>query len=431
MKKTIPLFLIIIGVALLTAAIVFWIDSRTTSEPQSFGRTLMDWLTLITGLGVSIKGWVDLFKRDESIKNEAQKPGSQIGSSKLPQATPEIRLPDKRYSRLVGREAEIKECLDALRNPNEKRFVGLIGMGGVGKSALAREVVERIRHEDLFSSFLWLTAKQQALDLDEEISSEQQVSYNTLLIRLISWLGLTSKLREEKILANREAAVQKALIDMSVLVILDNLETAENQEEIVQKFSNLFKTTSCRVILTSREEWKQTKHSIKRVALKGLQENDAIYLMREIAQDTKSKRGAEASETSLRKIARAVGYMPLALKISVGLLDNIDLAVLLKELEKLGSETIKNMYEYLFANTWRTLSNNQKKILIAISTFDEDEGVSAKHLRRTMVVPETEFADVVERLTQVSMIEVVGRIESTRYTLHPLTLNFIRLQIAQ
>jgi hypothetical protein len=29
------------------------------------------------------------------------------------------------------------------------------------------------------------------------------------------------------------------------------------------------------------------------------------------------------------------------------------------------------------------------------------------------------------------MIEVVGSIESTRYTLHPLTLNFIRVQIAQ
>jgi hypothetical protein len=283
----------------------------------------------------------------------------------------------------------------------------------------------------LFSSFLWLTAKQHALDLDEEISSEQQVSYETLLNRLISWLGLASKLREEKILANREAAAKKALVGMVVLVILDNLETSQNQDEIVQKFADLFKTTSCRVILTSREEWKQTKHSIKQIVLKGLQENDAISLIREVAQDTKSKRGANASETSLRKIVSAVGYMPLALKISVGLLDSIGLDVLLIDLEKLSSETIKSMYEYLFANTWRTLDNNQKKVLIAISTFDEDEGVSAKHLQRTMLVPENEFADVVEYLAQVSMIEVVGSIESTRYTLHPLTLNFIRVQIAQ
>jgi len=41
----------------------FWIDSSTSTEPQSFGKTLLDWATLIVGLGTSIKGWIDLLKK--------------------------------------------------------------------------------------------------------------------------------------------------------------------------------------------------------------------------------------------------------------------------------------------------------------------------------------------------------------------------------
>lgn len=365
-------------------------------------------------------------------KTETEKKDAALVSASVSvQSTLENRLPDKRYSRLIGRETEIKECLNILRNPNEKQLIGLIGMGGAGKSALAREVIERARNEKMFSSFLWLTAKQQTLDALDETSSEAQVSYETLLNRLIAWLGLTSQLREEKNFTDRETVVRKSLKHLSILVVLDNLETALDQEQIAQKFSSLFKNTSCRIILTSREEWRYARSGIKQISLGGLHESDALVLMREVAEDNVSRRGLTASEDSLRKIARAVGYMPLALKISIGLLDNLDLQVLLDDLGKLHSEQIKNMYDYLFANTWRSLTNSQKRVLIAISTFDEDEGVSARHLQRTKAVPKNEFTDVIERLAQISVIEVVGNVESTRYTLHPLTLNFIRLQVVK
>jgi hypothetical protein len=66
MKKVLPLIFVLIGTALLITAAVFWIDSSTSAEPESFGKALRDWLTLIVGLGASIKGWVDLAKKDVS-----------------------------------------------------------------------------------------------------------------------------------------------------------------------------------------------------------------------------------------------------------------------------------------------------------------------------------------------------------------------------
>lgn len=68
MKKVVPLLFVLVGSALLITAIVFWIESKTSIEPTSFGESLRDWLTFIVGLGVSIKGWLDLAKKDPSTQ---------------------------------------------------------------------------------------------------------------------------------------------------------------------------------------------------------------------------------------------------------------------------------------------------------------------------------------------------------------------------
>lgn len=65
MKKVLPLTLVLIGAALLITAVVFWIDSNTSAAPESFGKSLRDWITLIAGLGASIKGWIDLVKKEK------------------------------------------------------------------------------------------------------------------------------------------------------------------------------------------------------------------------------------------------------------------------------------------------------------------------------------------------------------------------------
>jgi hypothetical protein len=46
------------------------------------------------------------------------------------------------------------------------------------------------------------------------------------------------------------------------------------------------------------------------------------------------------------------------------------------------------------------------------------------------VVAGDDFANVIGRLVQMSLVEIAGGVEATRYTLHPLTLNFIRSQIS-
>ena len=67
MKKALPLTLVLLGAALLITAVVFWIDSKNSAQPQNFGQSLRDWIILVAGLGVSIKGWMDLVKKEIAI----------------------------------------------------------------------------------------------------------------------------------------------------------------------------------------------------------------------------------------------------------------------------------------------------------------------------------------------------------------------------
>lgn len=337
-------------------------------------------------------------------------------------------LPAKRYHALIGRDEEIQSILATLRDTNGKRLLAIVGMGGIGKSALTREALERATQEKLFRAFWWTTAKQQSLEVLDELSPDKNVSYETLLKRLMSWLGLGAELQKETKLASQEALVRKALSGSSILIVLDNLETAEDQDKIAERFAFLLQGTPSRAILTSREDFKGLGASVVTHSLKGLGEASAIQLMQDVARENGSQRALEAREGSLRKIVRAVGGMPLALKLAVGLLEVLDTTTLLDSLEKIQSEKVVQLYEYLFASAWRALTDAQKDMLVAISIYDENEGVRARHLREAQIVPDDQFADVLQHLASMSLIEISGGVNSTRYTLHPLTLNFIRTQ---
>src|SRR5262245_47508227 len=65
MKKVLPLTLILIGAALLITSVVFCIDSSNVAAPPNFGQSLRDWITLLAGLGASLKGWMDLVKKEK------------------------------------------------------------------------------------------------------------------------------------------------------------------------------------------------------------------------------------------------------------------------------------------------------------------------------------------------------------------------------
>lgn len=376
--------------------------------------------------GISNSPTKEKAKKQQKVSNIAKKTSENRKEIK---DTPINNLPEKLYTTLIGRDKEIEEIINSLKNPKGKRIIGIYGMGGVGKSSLAREVASRVIEQDIFSAVWWTTAKIQSLDVLDELSADKTVSYDILLSRLASWLGLGSELRVVTKIEDREHKIQKTLSRYKLLFILDNMETSIDQNEIATKFAKLITKTNCKILLTSREAWERVPDIlIDPIPLQGLSEQDGINLLLSIAQEQKNSRILAAKNEQLLTVTRSVKNMPLALKLVAGLLKNHDLSSVISNIEQIHSPKIVEMYEYLFASSWRSLSIDEKNMLIALSQFDEDEGTNSQLLKKAEIIQTDKFDQVIDNLAKMSLIEVSSdnNIEQIRYTLHPLTLNFIR-----
>jgi len=365
-------------------------------------------------------------KKQQRPLDKTQNPPEDIKNIK---GVPANTLPEKLYTTLIGRNKEIVEILNSLKDSQGKKIIGINGMGGVGKSSLAREVASRVIEQNIFSAIWWTTAKVQSLDILDELSLDKTVSYDIVLNRLASWLGLGSELRTVQKIEDREGKIQKALARYKLLFILDNMETSIDQNGIATRLAKLIIKTDCKIILTSRESWEKVPDIlINPVSLQGLSEQDGITLLRSIAQEQKNSRILTAKDEQLLTVTRSVKNMPLALKLVAGLLKNHDLSSVISNIEQIHSPKIIEMYEYLFASSWRSLSMDEKNILITLSQFDEDEGANSQLLRKSELIQADKFDEVIDNLAKMSLIEVSNdnNIEQIRYTLHPLTLNFIR-----
>ena len=69
MKKLVPLLIAFLGLALVIAAFVVWLE-----PPKDGGvfTTAGAIISFVAGLGASIKGWMDVFKKDEPANNVKQ-----------------------------------------------------------------------------------------------------------------------------------------------------------------------------------------------------------------------------------------------------------------------------------------------------------------------------------------------------------------------
>lgn len=334
-------------------------------------------------------------------------------------------LPGKLYVHFVGRESILGGCLEVLRDPRAFDTIGIEGLGGIGKTALARELAERALDGRGFQAVYWITAKRTTLEPgDVKTEPGREIVYESILSEIAGWLGIQAEAEDVQEQAQKEKRVQETLRVFPCLFVLDNLETAdEDQNSIAARLRKLLGPS--KAILTSREKWDPTV-DLYTVHLRGLNEDESVGLMKSVAEARGLDRLQRATYEQLAPLARIVGGAPLALKLTVGLLSTQDASILKTALEAVETQPISQMYRYLFLRSWRQLDDSARRLLFAVAQFSQSAGASVADLISTGGLEELAFADAIDRLTRLSLVEVAGDIEHTRYFLHPLTLNFLR-----
>lgn len=193
----------------------------------------------------------------------------------------------------VGREDKLSELRAALLDHGQAAIVGVRGMGGVGKSALAAHAAYQLK-ADFPDGVLWAR-----LDTSDTL---------TLLQSFATAFG--HDVSQYRDVESRAAAVRHILADKRALIVLDNAETSKHVKPLLPP-----STGACAVLVTTRNDLPATDGwaHIPLGAFEA-QSGEAMRLFEKFISPTRAQRHT----VELNQIANQLGHLPLALAIAAG-----------------------------------------------------------------------------------------------------------------
>lgn len=352
----------------------------------------------------------------------------------IPTQPPLIQLPVKGYRELVGRDALMGDIMAALRDPAGKWIVAVDGMGGIGKTALALEVADRCLDKGLFDGVVWEQAPREEFIRAKPAKRANTLTFETVLDAIARQLGALDVPRLEGV--EKEERVKALLRMQRVLVVLDNLETAqEPQNEIAAQLRPFLEPS--KALLTSRHRFEGDLYAIR---LTGLNEDGALRFVRQEAVEKNVELVSSAPVDELRQIIEVTGGSPLALKLVVGQLVRLPLETVLGQLREVrlpergaSEDDYVRFYKFIFFPSWELLSDDGKKLLISMSHFAPGIGGTLEAVKATSDLADEVLTRSIDELWRFSFLETgeSPTLKQVRYYLHALTQYFVLSDIVQ
>ncbi len=404
MKKRIQLLpLIIIGLLVVVIIITFLAYPNFVGTPGGIGLLLISSVTILLATVSGIKDFLEILDREKKkITNATSDEKRKLTLHNLPQ-------PD--YEDFVGREAEIKKVMEQLHPDSRPWIVTIDGIGGIGKSALALEIAHRyldpkkIASVERFDGIVWVSAKETVLTA-EGLKTRPQVLRN--LSDIYAAIAIT--LRQEKITRARSEAEQDGLIrdvltHQRVLIILDNLETVDD-ERVNAFIRELPKPTKAMVT---------TRHRIDvsfPIRLTGMPWED----ISKIIEQECNKKIVRLTVEESRELFQKTAGVPLAVVWSIALM-GIGYPVK-TVLEKLGDAEDK-FAEFCFKESLESIrSEPAYKILLTLALFVTDASRDALG-----IIPDLSTRERDEGLVHLETLSLVDK-QADRFKLLPLTKTY-------
>jgi nucleoside phosphorylase/tetratricopeptide (TPR) repeat protein len=294
-------------------------------------------------------------------------PGSAGFSARPSRST----LPLQSY--FFGREKELAMVADSLA-PESRSWGALIdGPGGISKTALAIRA-GHLAPDYHFSSKIFLSAKVRELTPSGEQPLQDFMFPN--------YVGLLSELARElgeediaRIPENERAnAVRRALADRNVLIVIDNVETFDEQERVrLYQFLGRLPGT-CKAIVTSR---RRTDIDARVIRLDRLALREALELMEELAKSNSHL--ARAGGKERQDLYEVTQGNPLLIRWVVGQMGRpgsrcrtISQACDLLEVAPAGNDPL----EYIFGDLVDTFTESETAALAALVHFTQPAEVA-------------------------------------------------------
>ena len=322
----------------------------------------------------------------------------------------------------VGRYPYISKVSKALTN-SPHRVVTISGAGGVGKTALALQVVNQILNGDShpFDGVVWVSAKESQLSYlgIEEIEPTLR-DYEQLLETISDVMGFGPASETVK---QKEADIE-TIFDLyrCILVVIDNLETITD-ERVIDFILDAH--PKIKILVTSRRGLGQVE---RRYELGALETNEAVRLFRQIARDKNLESLVRLDDRTLGDYTARVSNYPLAIKWLIGRVTlGVDIDVAVENVH----DAEKDVAAFCFMEVYSNLSSAARMIVAGLSRSDgaQTPGV----LKYVTGLSQPDFEDGIRELLLVSLVlpeqYKEGERVLTRYGLLSLTRQYVNSQL--
>lgn len=337
----------------------------------------------------------------------------------LPLASPSPRnnLPPREL--FLGRQKEMQRVSEGLRSSYP--LLAIEGFGGMGKTALAKEIAwSCVEPRDTASSLslpsyhaiVWVD------DLDGRLSLNDALDTIAAVLEYPYIVSLSPEMKE--------AEVNKHLRAKACLIVVDNVETGTDPR--LREFVEQIPEPPSRALVTTRE---RVLRGAWAIGLGKMEQQDAFLLIQSEGKRLGLRIIEDAGHETLAAIYEATGGNPLAIRLSLGLLRNSGMS-LNEILERLASADHDELFDLLFKKVWQDVLKDDehcKSVLMTMAVLSAT--CSKEAVEAGSDVHHAYLRVALKRLIELSLVDVsdsyVGA--SPRLQLHPLTRAFVRKQL--
>ncbi|GAB4108803.1 MAG: hypothetical protein OHK0022_60880 [Roseiflexaceae bacterium] len=318
------------------------------------------------------------------------------------------------YSQFIMRQQEFAEVVSGLQQ--RSALVLIVGMGGNGKTSLAREVAAWCLRDNeqpaLFDAAVWVSDKDRPGTTNLSIVLDE-------IARTLDYPGFTQYEHDEKLFE-----VGQLLKRQRVLIVIDNFETITDSALLtwLQRLPEPSKA-----LVTSREYSRGFRNSTTVVELRGMSDAEARTFVGQHLRVLRMEQ-LSSSRDQLDMLIRITGANPKALKIALGLV-KYERRPLQQVVDDLYAAR-GTLFEDLFARAWALLELAAQRVLLVATFFPTS--ADGRALSAAADVQGFAFDRALEQLVDLSLLDVqqTDLYSPPRYILHPLVQAFASAKLA-
>lgn len=342
-------------------------------------------------------------------------------------------VPVRQTSTFEGRSKELGALVEWMNEPEESKFCLIFGDGGIGKTTLALEFLNRILDGDevltarppsiisYYSAKMTRWSDEGVIHL-HGISDAMEDCVRELLFCLYPVLGKDYYKLTGAALVDRVASefTQQGFQRNDILLVLDNTETLATSPADVESFSTFLKQIGKRlgrVLITSR---RREFVAFEPLQISALSDEECTSLMRRLANEYNASVIKQAGDAKLRRAAKQLANKPLLVDTLVKYLARSPVGID-QAIEQVFRKTNDQLLEFLYDDAWLRINELQQDVfLVLISTSvpldsscvaDACALVGIQHVEFQKALDETYFATVTDYGDRydLQIVELAGR----------------------